>query len=103
MSIADRIKEARTSKGMKQAELAAALGITGAAVSAWERGVNKPGPEDIEFLCGALQVSPGYLLGIPDDQIGADEKRLLALYRGLKPSQKELLIRVAEEIANGNR
>ena len=68
-NIGDLIVEKRKERGLTQAELGAMLGISGKAVSKWERGLSKPCEEHWERLVA--------LLGLPvDSPITAEEKRV---------------------------
>ena len=67
-NIGDLIVEKRKERGLTQAELGAMLGISGKAVSKWERGLSKPCEEHLERLVA--------LLGLPvESTITAEEKR----------------------------
>lgn len=61
---ASRLKEARTSKKMKQAEVAEKLKITPAAYSNYERGARDLPPYTIYRLTQILGVSADYLFGL---------------------------------------
>ena len=68
-NIGDLIVEKRKERGLTQAELGAMLGISGKAVSKWERGLSKPCDEHLERLVA--------LLGLPvDSPITAEEKKV---------------------------
>ena len=58
-NICDLISQKRKECGLTQAELGAMLGISGKAVSKWERGLSKPCDEHLERLID--------LLGLPLD------------------------------------
>ena len=58
-NIGDIIVEKRKERGLTQAELGSMLGISGKAVSKWERGLSKPCEEHWERLVA--------LLGLPVD------------------------------------
>ena len=47
-SICNMISQKRKERGLTQAELGALLGISGKAVSKWERGLSKPCEEHLE-------------------------------------------------------
>ena len=67
-NICDLILQKRKERGMTQAELGAMLGISGKAVSKWERGLSKPCEEHLDRLVA--------LLGLPvESTITAEEKR----------------------------
>ena len=68
-NIGDMIVEKRKERGLTQAELGSMLGISGKAVSKWERGLSKPCEEHLERLVA--------LLGLPvKTAITAEEKRV---------------------------
>ena len=68
-NISDLIVEKRKEQGLTQTELGAMLGISGKAVSKWERGLSKPCEEHFDKLVA--------LLGLPvDSPITAEEKRV---------------------------
>jgi Predicted transcription factor, homolog of eukaryotic MBF1 len=62
MNIAEKIKSARTAKGLTQKELGTALNISDKAVSKWERGVAMPDIGTIPKLCKVLGISTNDLL-----------------------------------------
>ena len=67
-NICDLILQKRKERGLTQAELGAMLGISGKAVSKWERGLSKPCDEHLEHLIN--------LLGLPvESTITAEEKK----------------------------
>ena len=67
-NIGDLIVEKRKERGLTQAELGAMLGISGKAVSKWERGLSKPCEEHFDKLVA--------LLGLPVESTEvAEEKR----------------------------
>ena len=53
-NIGDMIVEKRKERGLTQAELGSMLGISGKAVSKWERGLSKPCEEHWERLVALL-------------------------------------------------
>jgi len=65
--IGKRIANARKKKGLRQNELAEALGIKQNRLSNWEVGVTPPRADQIVSLTQILGVSSDYLLGIAED------------------------------------
>ena len=53
-NICDLILQKRKERGLTQAELGTMLGISGKAVSKWERGLSKPCDEHLERLIDLL-------------------------------------------------
>lgn len=64
MSLANRIKEARKSKGYTQKDLASLLNVKPATVSGWEVGRNEPSLEMLRKISSVVGVSFEYLTGI---------------------------------------
>ena len=62
MTTGERIRQARKSAGMTQAELAHKLGISAAGIAQWENDLRNPKIETLRKLADALGVTPGYLL-----------------------------------------
>lgn len=66
MLCAERIKELRLEKGISQAALAKAIGVSQKAVDFWEKGENEPKASYILKLADFFGVSTDYLLGRGD-------------------------------------
>lgn len=62
--VADRIKALRESSGMTQTAVGTALGISRAAVNAWEMGISVPSTQYVAQLAELFAVSSDYLLGL---------------------------------------
>lgn len=67
MTLAQRIHEARISKGLTLEQLGKMIGLGKSAINKYEKGIvtNIP-PDRIEALAAALEVTPGYLMGWTD-------------------------------------
>lgn len=79
--IGQTIKNLRQQKGWTQAELGEKIGYSLQAVSAWERGQNRPDIQAIPVLCKIFEITSDQLLGIEPEQsypdtIGANESTL---------------------------
>ena len=48
--------------GLYQGQLGMALGVSGAVISNWEKGLNKPDADKLVRLCEVLNVPIAYLL-----------------------------------------
>ena len=59
------LAQARRRKSLTQRQLAGKLGVHHTLVSSWERGIQKPGPSDLEKLCQVLEVTRGEIESIP--------------------------------------
>lgn len=61
--LGDRLVSARERKGMKQVDLAEALGVSKACVNYWEKDKREPSVKDIKRLCSILDINADDLLG----------------------------------------
>ena len=61
MSFADRLKEARVSAALSQKELGDIVGVTGNAISNYEKGTSSPNDKTLLRLFDALNVEPNFL------------------------------------------
>ena len=88
--ICDRIRYYRERLGMERKALAAALGVTGNAISNWENGRTRPDINLIPHICAALSVSPYQLFDMtaPQPEFSAEEVDLVRHYRELTPGNR---------------
>lgn len=63
ITLGARIKEARTLKGITQAELGKLLGTSDATINRYEKDIRKPDPDTLSKLSKLLNVSTDWLLG----------------------------------------
>lgn len=98
MNFGEKIKSARKAKKLTQRQFAELIGAKHNSISNWENNQNKPDPDTIERICGVLEITPSYLLGIGEEQtISKTEKVLLDSYNKLNDiGKKEAIKRVAE-------
>ena len=92
MSVGENIRRYRKSRGMTQAQLAEAVGLTEGAVRHYESGIRAVKPELLESIAAALGVSVNALkMCIRDRRVAARGTRLhqVAL-RGAQPCHAEL-------------
>lgn len=81
LTFGEKIKEARKQKNLTQKQLADLIGAAHNSISDWENNKNKPDPDTIEVLCGALKITPNYLLASTEDDFSPKEKLLIKKYR----------------------
>lgn len=87
----ENLAKFRKFRGIKQADLAAALGKSRNSVSNWESNGNTPDLDTLEKICQILRVTPNQLFGwepCPDYERHAEQVR--ALNRRRKELLKEL-------------
>lgn len=89
VEIGYKIKEAREQKNLTQKQLADLIGAAHNSISDWENNKNKPDLDTIKLLCGALKITPNYLLASTEDDFSPKEKLLIKKYRSLDNFGKE--------------
>jgi transcriptional regulator with XRE-family HTH domain len=72
--LGERIRQTRERRGLKQDEVAKALGKTHSAVSYYEAGKRNPTPAELADIARLLQVSTDYLIGLTDDPRTANQR-----------------------------
>ena len=99
MSIGSRIAELRREKGMSQAELGAATGVSRSAVAQWETDRAGQVTGNLSRIAAVLDVSVEVLLHGPEARgqagLTGDELALLRLYRLCSPEDRADLLREA--------
>ena len=83
-----------------QKDLAAAIGVTAAAVSSWECGYNTPDDDTLFMICKALHVGFYDMCGISADNspLTDDENNLLNTYKILNDTGRQKLLERAVEL-----
>ena len=81
MRIGANIKRLRTAKNITQEQLSAAMNVTCAAVSKWERGETFPDITLLQPLAYFFGVTLDELMGYDEEKIQAEIKDVIALYR----------------------
>ena len=105
---AQRLKELREYYDMTQAEVAAALNFSSAAISNYECGAREPGIEELILLADFFHVSMDYLVGRLDYSIQRGKKKIIryAVTESMKVpaslNEKELDM-IVHIIANGKK
>lgn len=113
MTIGERIREARTAKGLTQEHLAEQVHVTKQAVYKYETGIVNNIPLDkLESIAACLGVAPGYLAGWQGSPAVAELDALIqdepiAAYQNLKDqltqADKEDIARLIQLRAELNR
>ena len=85
--LGERIRVARLSRNMTQAELAEEVGVKPSTIGMWENGLREPSLDTIEDLADVFNVPMNYLITgddirrAPDDMTKYDFARLEALHQ----------------------
>lgn len=90
----ENLKRIREMRGMTQADLAEATGLTQGAISKIESGRMNVTREKINLLAAALGCEPVELFSLPDLQ-----QRVLAAISALDPERREAALTVLESMA----
>ena len=102
MEIKERLREARKTRGMKQSDLAARMGVRNSTISAWETGQNRPDMDDIQKLCGILDVSASWMLGVDDElAVSPSEMALIKKIRQLPGPSAALVRQMVDQLLGG--
>lgn len=89
-TIGKKIEELRKNAGIKQDELAEALGVTRQAVSKWELGLTIPKGDMLIAICSYFNVKPDYFLYENSDQSESTVEET-ALTADEKPEKTETI------------
>jgi len=98
-----RIREARRARGLTQADLAAAVGVSRSAVAQWETDRAGQVTGNLARIAAVLGVPVAQLLAADATAgiVTADgsELALVRLYRDCSPADRHLLLRTAVRLA----
>lgn len=107
MTFGQRLRKARKERGFTQKQLADLIDAKHNSVSDWENDKNKPDPDTIEYICGALDIPVSFLFSDsiqikktpePTDIDSEDLHPLLKIYNELNADGQERLMEYAEEL-----
>jgi len=96
----DRLRAIRQRRGLTLAQLAERLGVTEGAVSHWETRRRLPSIEQVERIAVALEVDVAELVaGDPAFATSDQEQAVLTLFRQIPDEQRELALRLLNQLA----
>ena len=95
--IADRIRRLRKKAGWSVDTVGLAVGRSGKTVSAWETAYSTPSADMLVELCRLFNVRIDYIFppdvaSLDSGAMTADEEELLALYRSMDASGREMAL-----------
>lgn len=108
MTFGQRLRKARKERGFTQKQLADLIDAKHNSVSDWENDKNKPDPDTIEYICGALDIPVSFLFSDsiqikktpePTDIDSEDLHPLLKIYNELNADGQERLMEYAQDLA----
>lgn len=97
MGIGYRIKEARERLGLTQTELGSMVGVTGSAITNYEKETSHPKEQIIYKLMETLNIDANYLfqdvvkIKTQKNDFTIAEYEIIKKYRGLDPHGKEMV------------
>lgn len=113
MTFGEKIKSARLAKKYTQKKLAELVNAKHNSISDWESDRYRPDMDTIELLCGALDITPSYIMGTKSDEeygniIGnlMNEPDLLDMieeYKSLSDSDKKAIRQIISSLNQGGR
>lgn len=105
----DRLRLLRENRKITQIRLSTHLGVSQEAISAYERKESMPNIDILIGIAKYFNVSVDYLLGLdntkkhlPEKELDEFEISLINLYKKLKHSDQELLIKLLSQIIEYN-
>ena len=98
--ICQKIRYYRKMKGLEQKQLGAMVGVSGNAVTNWEKGRARPDISLIPDLCDILEISFSEIFGMdaPKLQMTTHEKNLIQSYRELNEDSQEFVSTVIDTL-----
>ena len=98
-TLAERLNIALAQREVTAKELSRRTGISESDISHYRKGDYAPKMNRVYLLSQALNVSPGWLMGLdlPQNQILLDEE-ILELWRKLTPNQQDEIYRHIESL-----
>lgn len=91
-SLADRLKEMRTKRGLTQREVAERIGIGVSTLGMYEAGKREPDLDTLRKLARFFGVTVDYLMGNEAEELSPEEqlRRLGALLRGNGATEEDV-------------
>lgn len=98
--ICQKIRYYRKKKGLEQKQLGALVGVSGNAVTNWEKGRARPDISLIPDLCDILGISFSEIFGMdaPKLQMTEHEKNLIQSYRKLEGKSQEFVSAIIDTL-----
>lgn len=108
----DRFNEVIKNEKVVQSELANEIGIARQCITDYKSGKSYPTIQTLRALCGYLEVSSDYLLGLSKDDFGVrtaaptsdgtteKEKALLKAFKNLLPETQDFVLRTVQSLSD---
>ncbi|PWM63116.1 MAG: hypothetical protein DBX91_01435 [Subdoligranulum variabile] len=93
------IRNYRLKANLEQGQVGQACGLTGNAISNWERGVSRPDITLVPILCKTLNMPVEAFFEIPSHStLSGNEQSVIDGYRSMTPPNKKLLMKAVDAI-----
>ena len=96
--IGKKLKELRTTKGLKQTEIADKLNVSVSTVQKWEQDISDPNTEKVIELVDLLGTTVDYMLGLTETKTGK-EFLLIEKFNGLTEDQQIEVMRYMDYLS----
>ena len=96
---AERLRNARETRAVSQADLAKKAGLAPSAISHFETGTRRPSFANLRRLADALEVSTDFLLGRTREMSGASVDVMFRDIGSLSESDREVIRGLAAQLA----
>ena len=110
MDFSQKIIELRKEKRLTQKSFAEKIGTTDKVIWTYESGKCEPSISMLKQIAALFGVTVGYLIGAEDEfghsapsDLTEDDKKLLAYYHGMDPTQQRAILRTAESFYVDNQ
>ena len=99
------VRDARLRKEMSQKDLAVLIGKSKNVISNWENGRHKPNADQIELLCGILNIPISDIFKPKEGRTNPEkhspfgtrrDDRLIKLWRQLPPEKQQKMLNIIE-------
>ena len=103
MTFGEKIKTARISKHYTQRQRAELINAKHNSISDWEKDKSKPDMDTVELICGALDLSPGYLMdsiktSAPSSELSDTYTELIELYSKLSEDSRKAVMQILRNL-----
>ena len=95
-NIAKKLVELRTSKGVKQEDVAQSLSVSNRTISKWENGASAPDLSMLVELSKYYGVTTDSLLGLSEEKKQSTEEKIRSLFEGL--DRRESVLKAFETV-----
>ena len=98
------IRNYRLKANLEQGQVGRACGLSGNAISNWERGVSRPDITLVPILCKTLNMPVEAFFEMPSHStLSGNEQAIIEGYRSMTPPNKRLMMKTVDAIMTSQR